>query len=99
MQLIASLYHQLNFVFIFIWCIVGLLLARTLIRKKKSLEKLDIQILICGLVTMVALVFLPFGTLNYLLGFLVVLIWFRFLLDYSWEKAILIGLIAIITVY
>ena len=99
MQIIASLYSQLNFVFVFIWCLIGLLLARTLIKKKKKVGKLDIQVLICGLVTMVALVYLPFGQLNYLLGFLVVLIWFRFLLDYSWEKAIIIGLITIVTVY
>jgi hypothetical protein len=63
------------------------------------MEKIDIHVLACAVVTMIALIYLPFGTLNYLLGFLVVLIWFRFLLDYSWEKAIIIALITIVIVY
>ena len=99
MQLLSSLYSSLFIVFLFVWFLIGQLIGYSIVKKKKSLKRPDLQILLCSIVTAGAYVFIPLGALSWLIAFLVMLVWYKFLLNFSWEKALVLALIGVIIAY
>ncbi|MHA1712535.1 MAG: hypothetical protein ACTSW4_00610 [Candidatus Ranarchaeia archaeon] len=99
MQFLEPIYSSLYIVFLFIWFLIGILIGYTIVKKRKKLKRPDLHILASSFVAAIVVIYLPLGALSWLMAFLVILVWFKFLLDFSWEKAILLALIGVIVAY
>ena len=94
--------YVLEVLITFVGVYVGLILSHMILKpgkKRRGGSHKSSATIILTLVTGSVWVFAPGGLLNILLAFLVLFLLYRFWLNYSWENAFAVSLLALIFAY